>query len=74
LEKATNEYKYIVWSYLIRHVLLHYELGQAYEKTGRKVDAIDQYETFLNIWKNADEELGSVKDAKRRLSSLKESI
>jgi len=49
----------------------HYWLGQAYEESGRPADAIAQYETFLDIWKNADEGLKSVEDAKERLAKLK---
>jgi len=33
--------------------------------------AREQYETFLDIWKNADEGLKSVEDAKERLANLK---
>ena len=50
---------------------VHYYLGQAYEETGWTDKAIEQYETFLDIWKNADEGLKSVEDAKRRLARLK---
>jgi len=55
-------------------VLAHYYLGQAYEAAGRKADAIKQYETFLDIWKNADEGLKSVEDARQRLENLKRKI
>ena len=33
-----------------------------------------QYETFLDIWKNADEGLASVEDAKERLAKLKSKL
>ncbi|MCH8028018.1 MAG: tetratricopeptide repeat protein [candidate division Zixibacteria bacterium] len=49
----------------------HFYLGQAYEEAGRYDDAIKQYETFLDIWKNADEGLKSIEDAKARLAKLK---
>jgi tetratricopeptide (TPR) repeat protein len=39
-----------------------YHLAMAYEAGGRTNDAIKQYETFLDIWKNADEGLESRKD------------
>jgi tetratricopeptide (TPR) repeat protein len=52
-------------------VLVHFELGQAYEGAGRYEEAIKQYETFLDIWKNADEGLKFVEDAKARLANLK---
>jgi serine/threonine protein kinase/tetratricopeptide (TPR) repeat protein len=57
-----------------RSVLGHYHLGQAYEAAGRTLEAIEQYETFLDIWRNADRGLESVGDARKRLARLKESI
>jgi tetratricopeptide (TPR) repeat protein len=51
-------------------VLCHYYLGQAYEGNGQVRDAIEQYETFLDIWKNADEGLEAVEDARARLQRL----
>ena len=59
-----------VW-YGIKAVKSHYWLGMAYEKSGWDDKAIEQYETFLDIWKNADEGLESVEDAKERLAKLK---
>jgi serine/threonine protein kinase/tetratricopeptide (TPR) repeat protein len=52
-------------------VQLHFYLGQAYEQSGWHDRAIEQYETFLDIWKNADEGLESVEDARGRLARLK---
>ena len=53
------------------YVITHYWLGQAYEQSGWTDKAIEQYETFLDIWKNADTGLESVEDAKARLARLK---
>jgi len=61
-------------TYPERSVMGHYYLGMAYEAAGRTKDAIEQYETFLDIWKNADEGIKSVVDARRRLVKLKEII
>ena len=52
-------------------VITHYYLGQAYEESGWTDKAIEQYETFLDIWKNADSGLTSVEDARTRLARLK---
>ena len=52
-------------------VLAHYHLGTAYEATGENAKAVQQYETFLDIWKDADTELDEIKDAKSRLANLK---
>ncbi|UCG62249.1 MAG: protein kinase [Candidatus Zixiibacteriota bacterium] len=55
-------------------VLGHYYLGRAYHAAGRAGDAVKQYEVFLDIWENADEGLGPVEDANRRLAQLKSGI
>jgi tetratricopeptide (TPR) repeat protein len=70
LEKALSRYDNNRFSFPDRSVTAHYFLGQAYEGAGRTRDAIEQYETFLDIWKNADEGLVSVEDAKARLARL----
>jgi tetratricopeptide (TPR) repeat protein len=61
-EKAIN----VEWG-----VLLHYDAGVAYEAAGMTNKAIQQYETFLNIWAEADSDLTSVEDARVRLVRLK---
>ena len=48
-----------------------YELGKIYEQKGWKGKAIENYEKFLDLWKNADPEFTEVEDAKKRLSELK---
>jgi tetratricopeptide (TPR) repeat protein len=52
-------------------VMTHFYLGRTYEEAGRYNEAIEQYETFLDIWKNADDGLVQVEDAKERLAKLK---
>lgn len=74
LEKAMSRYDVNRLTYPARSVITHYSLGQAYEAAGRNAEAIEQYETFLDIWKNSDEGLESVEDAKQRLAKLKESL
>ena len=49
----------------------HYYLGLAYERSGWNRKAIEQYERFLEIWKQADPILVEVKDARERLERLK---
>ncbi len=53
-------------------VKAYYHLGVAYEQSGWDDEAIEQYEEFLNIWKDADPGIEEVEDAKRRLAVLKE--
>jgi len=50
-----------------------YMLGKIYEEQGNKSKAIENYEKFLDLWKNADPGLIEVEDAKQRLAGLKSS-
>ncbi len=47
-------------------------LGKIYEKKGDTQLAIKTYEKFLDLWKNADDDLPDLIDAKKRLAKLKE--
>jgi tetratricopeptide (TPR) repeat protein len=55
-------------------VLCYYYLGRAYEESGWKDKAIEQYETFLDIWKNADPGIKEISDADNRLARLKRNL
>jgi DNA-binding SARP family transcriptional activator len=46
-------------------------LGKIYEQQGQKSKAIEHYEKFLNLWKDADPGIAKVEDAKKRLTALK---
>ena len=48
-----------------------YNLGQIFEQQGNTAQAIENYEKFLDLWKNADPGLPEVDDAKTRLARLK---
>jgi tetratricopeptide (TPR) repeat protein len=48
-----------------------YVLGLAYERSGWTAKAIEQYEEFLDIWKDADPGIEELEDAKARLARLK---
>ncbi len=48
-----------------------YLLGRIYEKKGEKELAIANFEKFLDLWKEADEDLPELIDAKARLAKLK---
>jgi len=49
----------------------HYALAKLYQEKGLKTKAIEQYEKFLDIWKNADADRPEKIDAKKRLGKLK---
>ncbi len=55
----------------IHNVLYYYYLGRAYEGLGKTDQAIRDYSTFIEIWKDADTPLEDLKDAQKRLAALK---
>ncbi|MEE8403768.1 MAG: tetratricopeptide repeat protein, partial [candidate division Zixibacteria bacterium] len=55
-------------------VITYYNLGKTYEAAGRYDDAVKQYETFLDIWRNADDDIEMIEDAKERLAKLKSKL
>ena len=70
LEKALTRYdQERVWE--TNAVKAYYLLGLAYEKSGWNKKAIEQYEEFLDIWKNADPGIREVEDARERLQKLR---
>ena len=76
LDKAIAEYERLITlnpnstgRHLI-HPKYHYRLAKLYEEKGWSGKAVKQYEKFLEIWKDADNGLPEVIDAKTRLSAL----
>jgi len=77
LDKAQEEYKRITsltygkinWADI--YVKSFYMLGKIYEQKGWKGKAIEHYEKFLELWKDADPGITEVGDAKKRLAGLK---
>jgi serine/threonine protein kinase/Tfp pilus assembly protein PilF len=52
------------------HPLYHYRLGILYEEKGYSRKAIEQYEKFLDLWKDVDPGFVKVEDARKRLAGL----
>jgi tetratricopeptide (TPR) repeat protein len=71
LEKALGRYDERRIGYPLWAVKAHYWLGRAYEQLERREDAVAKYEEFLDIWKDADEDIPELQEARERLRVLK---
>jgi len=77
LDKAQEEYERITYlttgrlSYGDIYAKSFYMLGKIYEQKGNTAKAIEHYEKFLDLWKDADLGIPEVEDARKRLSALK---
>jgi serine/threonine protein kinase/Flp pilus assembly protein TadD len=71
MEKALLRYDAARAGEHFKGVMAYYLLALAYEKSGGKAKAIEKYEEFLEIWKNADPGIPEVQDAKERLKKLR---
>jgi tetratricopeptide (TPR) repeat protein len=80
LEKAIIEYEKLITRDLssnnrrLIYPVYHYRLAKLYEDTGQRIKAIDAYGKFLEIWKDADEDLDEVADARLRLAAVKKAL
>jgi eukaryotic-like serine/threonine-protein kinase len=70
-EKLVSRYDEERATLAVWAVKAYYLLGLAYEKSGWNEKAIQKYEEFLDIWKNADAGIPEVADARQRLARLK---
>jgi tetratricopeptide (TPR) repeat protein len=77
LDDAIAEYENLVefvpgekdWHLI--HPIYYLELGKLYEEKNLAAKAIENYEKFLDLWKDADPGLPEFEDAKKRLAELK---
>ena len=78
LLKAQNEFEKITRLTLGRFYSGHiyaksfYMLGKIHEQKGETANAIEHYEKFLDLWKDADSGITEVEDARKRLALMKE--
>jgi tetratricopeptide (TPR) repeat protein len=76
LDKAQMQYEIITsltegrLSFGIIYAKSYYMLGMIYEQEGNTTKAIEQYEKFLELWKDADGGLPEVGDARKKLAVL----
>ena len=77
LDKAIAEYERLITfdpnreERCLIHPKYYYRVGKLYEEKGWAGKGIEHYEKFLDFWKNADEGLPELVDAKKRLAALK---
>jgi len=77
LDKAQEEYEKITYLSSGRiyygdiYAKSFYMLGKIYEEKGWKGKAIEHYEKFLELWKDADPGIVEVEDARKKLARLK---
>jgi len=77
LEKAKKEYERITKLTAGRlgegeiYVKSFYMLGRIFEQQGNTAKAIEHYEQFLDLWKDADPGIAEVDDARERVAELK---
>ncbi|MBA7672514.1 Photosystem I assembly protein Ycf3 [subsurface metagenome] len=76
LEKAREEYEGIISlttgriNYGDIFAKSFYMLGKIHEQQGKKAKAVEHYEKFLDLWKDADPGIYEVEDAKNKLVGL----
>jgi tetratricopeptide (TPR) repeat protein/predicted Ser/Thr protein kinase len=71
LEKVLSDYSTLRARLPTLSVKAHYLLGLAYEQSGWTNKATEQYEEFLEIWKDADPGITEIEDARQRLARLR---
>lgn len=78
LERAREEYEKILTFNMGKlytgdiYARSLYWLGRIYEELGQMDRSVEYYKKFLELWKDADPGLSEVKDARKRLTALRQ--
>jgi len=78
MERAIEKYEHLVadpslgWEAQEYWIRAHAQLGRIYEEKGETRKALQYYQRFLDIWKDADPGLPEIEDVKKRLAVLKD--
>jgi tetratricopeptide (TPR) repeat protein len=70
-KKAINKYD-LGSEGQLKRIMAHYHLGNIYREQGKKSQAITYYEKLIELWKNGDEDLWPLQEARKQLKKLKE--
>jgi len=76
LDRAITEYEKLVTfdrasrARFLVHPVLHYRLAKLCDQKGLKAKAVEQYQKFLDLWKDADPGQPEVDDSRKRLSNM----
>ncbi len=71
LENALSRYDERRIGYPLWAAKAHFHLGKAYEQLEQRQEAIAKYEEFLHVWKDADEDIPELQEARERLRALR---
>jgi tetratricopeptide (TPR) repeat protein len=78
IDKAIAEYERLIRidpnreERCLIHPKYHYRLAKLYGQKGWKGKAIEHYEKFLSLWKDADPGIAEVDDARERIAGLRD--
>jgi serine/threonine protein kinase/Tfp pilus assembly protein PilF len=76
MDKAIAEYERLITfdpkseGRCLIHPLYHYRLAKLYQEKNLREKAKEQYQKFLELWKDADPGTAQVEDAKKKLAGL----